>query len=57
MDAPNYHAAYRRTFFLAKGFIGMAETPLDEYKRTVSHHEKEIADIDKKPIFHIYADD
>jgi len=45
------HAAYMEkkkeengTFFLAKGFIEVGDTPLDEYKRTVERYGKNVAD-------------
>lgn len=45
------HAAYMQkmkeekgTFFLAKGFIEVGDTPLDEYERIIARHGKETAD-------------
>jgi hypothetical protein len=42
------------TFFLAKGFIEVGDTPLDEYYRTVRRHGKEIADRVMKTMFAHY---
>ena len=55
------HAAYMQelkeekgTFFLAKGFIEVGDTPLEEYGRTVERHGKEIADRVMKIMFAHY---
>ncbi len=42
------------TFFLAKGFIEVGDTPLEEYRRTVERHGKEIADRVMKTMFAHY---
>ena len=55
------HAAYMQemkeekgTFFLAKGFIEVGDTPLEEYDRTVRRHGKEVADRVMKTMFAHY---
>ena len=42
------------TFFLAKGFIEVGDTPLEEYNRTVERHGKENADRVMKAMFGHY---
>jgi hypothetical protein len=42
------------TFFLAKGFIEVGDTPLEEYHRTVERHGKENADKVMKAMFGHY---
>ena len=44
----------RGTFFLAKGFIEVGDTPLEEYHRTVERHGKENADRVMKAMFGHY---
>ena len=43
------------TFFLAKGFIEVGDTPLDEYKRTVERYGKERADRAMRTMFGHYT--
>ena len=56
-----WHAAYMQkmkeekgTFFLAKGFIEVGDTPLEEYERTVRRHGKDVADRVMKIMFAHY---
>jgi hypothetical protein len=56
------HEAYKQqlkaeagTFFLAKGFIEVGDTPLDEYKRTVERYGKERADRVMRTMFGHYT--
>ncbi len=43
------------TFFLAKGFIEVGDTPLDEYRRTVERYGKERADRVMRTMFAHYT--
>jgi len=43
------------TFFLAKGFIEVGDTPLEEYKRTVERYGKERADRVMRTMFGHYT--
>jgi hypothetical protein len=56
------HEAYKQqlsaeagTFFLAKGFIEVGDTPLDEYRRTVERYGKERADRLMRTMFGNYT--
>lgn len=51
----NQMKAQAGTFFLAKGFIEVGDTPLDEYRRTVDRYGKERADRVFKTMFAHYA--
>jgi len=55
------HEAYLRqmekergTFFLAKGFIEVGDTPLEEYRRTIERHGKAAADRVMRTMFAHY---